>query len=120
MVQDFNKRDELIFGNDVPDWTKGGTASFVLNFKQLQELVKARLLRKLETNGIYSFLEKYPRARAHGFAVSPRRDDVRIELEGVEIVGGVTKQLTADFNAAFSKKWKRVDSTYAHRLYCHF
>lgn len=116
---DFQKRDELIFGDDLPDWTKGGTAQFSLTFKQLQELVKARFLKKSDTNGIYSFLEKYPKARAHGFAVSPRRDDVRIELEAVKLVARVTTKMRDDFNVAFSKKWK-ASNIGTHRLYCHF
>jgi len=33
---------------------------------------------------IYEFMQRYPKYKAHGYAVSDERDDYRISIEGVE------------------------------------
>ena len=49
---------------------------------------------------IYDFLQSHPNFTAHGYIVTPKRDDYRVSLEGVE-GSGCTSQDVADFARLF-------------------
>lgn len=55
---------------------------------------------------IIEFMEAYPFVKAHGYAVSPKRDDYRISLEGVEWEkdrdgGELTEEMVIDMMQLF-------------------
>lgn len=43
------------------------------------------------------FMEKYPNVTAHGYIVSPERQDVRISIEGLSFCGYPERELLIDF-----------------------
>jgi hypothetical protein len=104
---DYKKRNQIVFGDDDVEgetWL-GGTRHFeALDFKQLERLVDNDFIDLEGTQNcspsageFMEFLEKYPKATAHGYAVSHKRDDYRVSLEGVGFRGRVSKKLLMDF-----------------------
>ena len=47
--------------------------------------------------GFLLFMKNYPEATAHGYAISLRRSDYRVSLEGLHYVGYVSKAMALDF-----------------------
>ena len=45
----------------------------------------------------YNFLKKYPEVTFHGYAVSNKRDDYRVSIEGLEYAGDCSRELIVDF-----------------------
>lgn len=104
---DYKKRNQIIFGDDDVEgetWL-GGTRRFeALYLPQLRELVDNDFIDLEGTQNcspsaeyFLEFLEKYPKATAHGYAVSHKRDDYRVSLEGVQFRGRVSKKMLMDF-----------------------
>lgn len=92
-VEGYDKRDFILFG-DVVNLGKysGGIRKFRnLDVDRLKLLVEEGFAvlddKHNEAPSIgefIKFMEKYPEVLAHGYAVSPERDDVRISIEGLE------------------------------------
>lgn len=105
--KDYESRNEIIFGDkdtDSKSWL-GGTRRFEsLSLKQLNALIQNDFI-DLEDCQNYSpsvgdfldFMKKYPAVVAHGYAVSHKRDDYRVSLEGVSFGGKVTMKMLLDF-----------------------
>jgi hypothetical protein len=106
--KDYKSRNEIIFGDDDADsndnWL-GGTRRFdSLNLEQLHALIRNEFI-DLEDCQNYSpsvgdfldFMKKYPEVEAHGYAVSHKRDDYRVSLEGIRFGGKVTMKMLLDF-----------------------
>ena len=91
-VLDTKERDLLVFGREI-DWSKeglGGTMHF--------ERCPLAVLQKLLANGtldpddaqneapssrqFMAFMALHPKLLAHGYVVSPSRDDCRVSIEG--------------------------------------
>ena len=51
------------------------------------------------------FLIQYPKFKAHGYIVTPDREDFRVSLEGLE----VEEDLTTEEILAFSNKFHNAD-----------
>lgn len=62
------------------------------------------------------FLAAHPRFTAHGYVVSPHRDDCRLSLEGVQLDAKPTQEEIAAFSARFAMADEFVLSD--DRLYC--
>lgn len=93
MNKDFNKRDEILFGVYNKDAYKyGGIRHFEnLDADTLKQLLDEGFIEPEEvqnysptTMEFYEFISAHPNFTAHGYAVSPNRDDYRITLEGIE------------------------------------
>lgn len=93
MNKDFNKRDEILFGVYNKDAYKyGGIRHFKnLDVDALKHLLDEGFIDPEEaqndsptTMEFYEFISAHPNFTAHGYAVSPDRDDYRITLEGIE------------------------------------
>lgn len=50
---------------------------------------------------IVEFLKRHPNFRAHGYAVSPKRNDYRVSIEGVECGSGYDLEDVWDFFRVF-------------------
>ena len=88
-----DKRDQIIFGEDYnKDSYLGGIRRFdCLEADDLHALLDADLADREDKHNyapsfgeIMKFLDSHPNFWAHGYAVSPERDDCRVSLEGVE------------------------------------
>lgn len=96
-IEEYRKRDEILFGEEEVDWSKaiGGHKSFEkLTVEQLEELVEGNFInlegKQNESPTAQQFLEfmkMFPGTTAHGYAISPHRDDYRVTIEGVERKG---------------------------------
>lgn len=108
MNKDYKKRNEIIFGDDDVDsndnWL-GGTRNFEsLDLEQLNALIKNKFIDLEDAQNLsptvadfLDFMKKYPAVKAHGYAVSHKRDDYRVSLEGLEFHGDVSKEMLMDF-----------------------
>jgi len=103
---DYEKRDKLL--GIKPDWTgQNGGLEYI-------DEIKIDLLDKLLIDGFidpegyqnespttkefYEFMNKFPKVSAHGYAISPQRDDYRITLEGLHVKeSDVTTELKTEF-----------------------
>ncbi len=104
---DFAERDRLLFGRKI-NWAaddSGGIERF--------EWVSAETLKELVAKGyadpgdaqnssptlgeFIRFLERFPDVKAHGYAVSPEREDYRVTVEGLQYVGEVGDDLRREF-----------------------
>jgi hypothetical protein len=123
--RDYPERDRMLFGH-VIEWVEenGGVEHFRdLSVATLKELIARNFAdpdeRQNDSPSIgqfLQFLEKYPHVKAHGYAVSPNREDYRVSLEGVEYDGPVSAELYRDFRALSSSA---DDFVCTHeRLYC--
>ena len=91
--RDFEKRDEIIFGEyDEDAYGMGGTRDF--DYMSLETLARLLALKFIDPEDkqndcptvkeIFEFMAKYPEYTAHGYAVAPKRNDYRVSLHGVE------------------------------------
>lgn len=105
--KDYHKRNQIIFGDDNVDgenWL-GGTRHFNnLSLQQLQELVTNKFIDLQDAQNcspavedFLNFMKDHEEFSAHGYAVSHKRDDYRVSLEGIEFKGDVSKNLMKDF-----------------------
>ena len=87
----------------------GGTASFnsatdkMLRLALTNSWVESNAEQGcgLTTEDYINFLERNPRFKAHGYAVSPKRADCRLELAGVILDKPPTKKELIDFVNTF-------------------
>ena len=91
--KDILTRDKMIFGKYRPNTYKfGGIRKFDnLDVETLGKLLEMNFADPEERQNlapsiqeIYEFMRKYPKYKAHGYAVSDEREDYRISIEGVE------------------------------------
>ena len=106
MNKDFNKRDEILFGVYNKDAYKyGGIRHFKnLDVDALKHLLDEGFIDPEEaqndsptTMEFYEFISAHPNFTAHGYAVSPDRDDYRITLEGIECYESCDTKTIRDF-----------------------
>ena len=122
------ERDTLIFGKPI-DWKKdglGGTESFEgLSLKVLKELKEKNFLDPEDAQNsapsieeMMEFMDGHKGFTAHGYVVSPDREDYRVSLEGVEFIGKVSFPTITEF----SKMFGHADdlTIEEERLYCWF
>jgi len=110
----YQERDKIIFGK-VLDWDAKipPSGSFTdLSAADLQLLLDKNFIEADETQNFspstedfLDFMKRYPRTTAHGYAISPKRDDYRVTLEGVEIPG----PCSGDEIVAFSNAYGHAD-----------
>lgn len=91
-----------------------------ISLEQLLELKKEGLidLDEYQNNSptvaeFIDFLTDYPKFNAHGYIVTPEREDSRVSLEGLE----VEEELTTDEILAFSNKFHLADEFEVQRNY---
>ncbi len=89
------KRDSLL-DLDCEVW-EDGDLDKIIRLDHIPLLVLKKLLEEkfIDPNGrqnrspstqeFLSFMEKYPVAKAHGYVVSPYRDDYRVTIEGLSV-----------------------------------
>jgi hypothetical protein len=121
----WQERDKLLFGDATKErYRLGGIAHFedvsVLTLKRLLELGYADAEDAQNDAPTYEqfleFMDAHPKCKAHGYAVSPDRDDYRISIEGVGMRGRVTRAMLQNFTD-FAR---HADEFYADSkgLYC--
>jgi hypothetical protein len=125
--RDYTQRDGIIFDNEV-DWQMdavGGVKRFEnLDRENLQRLVDHGFVDpNQQFNGCPSaqyfldFMGRWPMVMAHGYAVSPRRPDYRVDVEGLEFRGPISDALRAAFVLAF-RDADDLDADSKDRLFC--
>lgn len=107
---DIAGRDKIIFGEYDPDAYAGGIRNFEgMQLDTLKKLIEKNFIRAAErqneaptTAQILAFMERYPEYTAHGYAVTSKRFDYRVTIEGVS-KGNVadTVQELEDFTRLF-------------------
>lgn len=122
-----DQRDQMVFGENY-DKTKypGGVRYFDrLDAKTLRTLLYKKLADPAEQQNdappvseIAEFLDGHPNFWAHGYAVSPERDDHRISLEGVECGSDYDLSDVQDFFSLF--KYPDEVSVEKTGMYCWF
>jgi len=91
---DYKKRDQMVLGKII-DWKKeknGGTEPFKdMSLELLNTLIEENFIDPKEsqnysptTQEFLELMQKFPSLRAHGYVVSPERDDYRVAIEGVD------------------------------------
>ena len=111
---DADLRDRLIFGRDYDDaaYTRGGICQFqnmsVVTAKQLLNcgfLSPEEKHNELEPSvrEILNFIERHNPENwtLHGYAVSPKRQDVRVSIEGIRSIRPLSDEELTDFLSFF-------------------
>lgn len=104
--KNYKRRDQIIFGDKLPNYT-GGCAGFSgLTLHKLRELLRRKFAdpedRQNDSPSIrefYNFAKrwKYQEIGFHGYVISPERDDYRISIEGLEYIGFLNTKIVMDF-----------------------
>jgi hypothetical protein len=101
---DSTRRDEILGLKWNDEF--GGISTFEgITLKQVETLLSENFIDPQNTQNesptaeqFIDFMRKYPVAQAHGYAVSPTRDDYRVTIEGLYVpCADVTVQLLRDF-----------------------
>ena len=109
MNKNYQLRDKIIFGNDIPKYSD--ICHFDnLTLEKLKQLIKYDFIKLNEcqndsptTYEILQFLTKYANYTAHGYVVTINRKDYRTTLEGIEKNAGFDSiQEKNDFYKLFS------------------
>ncbi len=125
MKTNYAKRDEIIFGYQL-DPTCYDIKHFEdLSYEKLKELVDGDMADPKEQQNdcpsigeILGFLKENPRFTVHGYVVTPRRSDVRVSVEGVELRGIATADEIVNFTKMFRKADEfSIDSHYVRCWY---
>jgi len=104
MNKDFKRRDELL--NLINEqYECGGIVSFdnldVETFKKLldEDFVDPNRRQNYSPTAyeFYEFMVKYPQLKAIGYAVSPKRSDYRISIEGLICSDDISDELKIEF-----------------------
>ena len=123
---DEEKRDKIIFGEYDPDSYIGGVRHFEgLTCDKLSDLLSQNFINPLEKKKnapdvvqIHQFIERYPDYTAHGFAISNRRYDYRVTLEGIKKEKPPDSAAELEDFKAFSKDAVVVET--GDKMYCWF
>ena len=101
-----SERDMIIYGEGyLPSKYSGGVRCFEkLELKALEKLLDKGMIDPEGTQNysptveeFYGFMQKHPLFTAHGYTVSPERDDCRTTIDGIEYNGAVTMEMVIDF-----------------------
>jgi hypothetical protein len=103
--KDYKTRDQLIFGDENENDWLGGVRSFdSLSVKQLKNLIQNNFIDLEDRQNssptvedFFNFMKEHPEVKAHGYAVSHKRDDYRVSLEGLSFKGNINHNLLLDF-----------------------
>lgn len=122
-----DRRDQIIFGQDYDkDKYSGGLRRFGrINGEDLHKLLNCGFADPEEQQNsaptigeISKFLDDHPNFWAHGYVISPERDDHRVSLEGVECGSDYDLSDVQDFFSLFNYPDEvTVDKT---GMYCWF
>lgn len=104
-----SQAEKIIFGDEVK-WERANDIKYIeeLSIEQLKALEKEGLLDLEDSQNcsptikeFMEFMEEYPQVKAHGYIVSPKRDDCRISLEGLICNENITDELLFQFANGF-------------------
>lgn len=124
--KDVSTRDKLIFGKYSPNRYKfGGIQKFEnLDVETLGKLIDQNFAEPENRKNlapsigeIYDFMLRYPKYKAHGYAVSIDRDDYSISIEGVE--KGEPAESVYEFSD-YMAVFRYSDVFYHETMYCWF
>ena len=109
-TKNVNQRDMILFNQPYDD---GQYLGGIRRFRELSKedydgLLSLGVIDPMDRqndappiNEIMAFIEEHPNFYAHGYAVSPKRDDYRVSLEGVECDGEYSLEDVIDFFRVF-------------------
>lgn len=114
-------RDEILFGAPV-NWEEDGAGGIEhfqnATYEQIEQLVADNFAdineKQNDSPSIGTFLDfmhDFPGLTAHGYVVSPYRDDYRVTVEGLEFKGKITPEMRKVFSQ-FKKRgpdWNSAD-----------
>lgn len=92
MNKNVKRRDKILFGSADVDYKFGGIEHFRgIDCDTLEQLLEEDFIDPEEcqncspsTEEFFEFMKRHPEFTAHGYAVSPKRSDYRITIEGIE------------------------------------
>ncbi len=123
----YKERDRLLFGQTI-DWaTEPASVKRFSGAKieTLKDLLDQSFAHPNESQNesptfadFLAFVEKYPFVTAHGYAVSPFRDDYRVTVEGLEFTGVVSEEVQRDFERMNDSADEFICTS--ERLFCWF
>ena len=126
-TENVNQRDLVLFSEPfVDDCYVGGIRRFEgVSYDDCQELYRLCVLDPTDRQNsapcvkdIVEFLRAHPNFRAHGYAVSPKREDYRVSFEGVSCNKNYTLEDVWDFFDLFTYPDElRIDKD---GIYCWF
>lgn len=139
--KDYKLRDRIIFGKEI-DWQpasyKKGKAApppagikyfILLDVFRLEKLVELKLIDLNQAQNLsptvarfFKFMKKYPMTAAHGYAVSPNRDDYRVSIEGIQCyspLGLIPKKYMNIFNSFCMTSFSFPDEIILDRFECY-
>ena len=98
------RRCEIMGWSYPEEYKSGGTRSFEgLDFSTAEALLLEGYLDENDSQNcsptakqFFEIMSKYPSITAHGYAVSPERNDCRVTIEGIEYNGIITWNMRAD------------------------
>lgn len=103
--RNFELRDEIL--GIEKDWTVQNEIKYLdeINLDKLEMLLLNGFIDPNDsqnesptTKTFYEFMNRFPKVLAHGYAVSPYRDDYRITIEGLHVnEADVTKEMKTQF-----------------------
>lgn len=125
-IEEYKRRDEIIFGEEV-DWNGGvvgGHKPFKkLTVEKLEELIEGNFIdiagkqnNSPTAQQFLEFMKQHSGTTAHGYAISPLRDDYRVTIEGVESWGVNDTEVQLTFTRQF-RHANDLKVTATH-LYC--
>ena len=125
--RDEEHRDKIIFGKYEPEVYVGGIRRFDdLKVSQLLDLLCNNFIcwneghnNAPDVRGLLGYLVEYLGYKLSGYAVSARRDDYRVSIDGIEKDGGT---ITKKEQEAFEEMFGGADDfeVSSHRLYAWF
>ena len=125
--KDIATRDKLIFGKYRPNIYEhnGGIQYYEeMSLATLRLLLDKKFIDPEERQNlapsvqeIYDFMLKYPQYKAHGYAVSDKRDDYRVSIEGV--IKGKKTDSPQEFQE-FRELFKYADEFNPNTMYVWF
>lgn len=123
--RDTKRRDEIIFGDYKPEAYKlGGIRRFEnLTLEQFKLLYDEKFIDPEDCQNsapsaedFINFMQENPQFTAHGYAVSPERNDYRVTIEGLDLDGETSEE--TKFNFVHFARHADEFTYEQHRLRC--
>ncbi len=115
--KDYKTRDQLL--GIQADWTsQSGGIEYIetITIDQLEKLLTDKFIDPNDyqnesptTRTFYEFMARFPNVSAHGYAVSPERDDYRVTIEGLYVK---ESDVTSELKKQFSELCQEADEYY--------
>lgn len=116
--KDYKTRNKILGIPDAASWFGGSEKIQNVDLNTVKLLIQSGFVELEEaqndsptTQQFLNFMEKYPDVKAHGYAVSHKRDDYRITLEGLMCeLSEIQPERREEIREAFRKFCRKADN----------